>query len=415
MPVHVEVRVPYVAQTDAASGTGIRCGAAAIQSILYGRDDGFFEPGGSTLRPDVDVTRHQDAVWRTISEVSQQFVHDTGGDRGPTEGQQVCHRVAGQRECWATHPGVMVHVLKKGVELGEGETLTGVPTHIDVVARTVHEQDIVGALLQSLELGVGAALLVDRMHWVVVHRCVPVSPFDFEVQFHDPQLPGNSSWQGLDAMFADVIDNVPTTPHSQTIVVGARVDGQLPPVPDPTMFLAAARHRAAAERTRSSDGRWPEEMRLRLSENPARREPLDGARLLRMSRVSARRGDYRLMQYGRDGVATVLVAASETTGQPLLVATESDGQSLPTLLDPDQIRRVVDGRHVEGDGWETVLDSAQIEIQDTLIWQRCDQSSSMLLPFYVIRQPADGRRPPITVYARIDGQLTPHLTRERRG
>src|SRR5262245_21440814 len=100
-------RVPYVAQNDAATGVGIRCGAAAIQAILYGKDNDFFNPSSSAfLKTDVPVVRDQDMIWTAIKDESRAVAPAIGGRSGVSEERQLCDPSA-TPECWATHPTVM--------------------------------------------------------------------------------------------------------------------------------------------------------------------------------------------------------------------------------------------------------------------------------------------------------------------
>ena len=136
-------------------------------------------------------------------------------------------------------------------------------------------------------------------------------------------------------------------------------------------------------------------------------------RVLRVRHQRKAAGSYYLLEFER--VALVVVDAATHKPRVISAATEP-GQNLPTILDPEAIATKIDGKTVSVDGREVVLKRGSFRIEEELVWDRCDQSRSMLAPFYVVRQPRpDGVRED-TVYVRsVDGAAFAHLTRSLCG
>ena len=136
-------------------------------------------------------------------------------------------------------------------------------------------------------------------------------------------------------------------------------------------------------------------------------------RVLRVRHQRKAAGSYYLLEFER--VALVVVDAA--THKPRVISAVSQpGQELPTILDPEAIATKIDRKKVSVDGREVVLKKSSFRIDEELLWDLCDQSRSMLAPFYVIRQPRPDGAHEDTVYVRsVDGATFPHLTRSLRG
>jgi hypothetical protein len=76
------------------------------------------------------------------------------------------------------------------------------------------------------------------------------------------------------------------------------------------------------------------------------------------------------------------------------------------------IADALDGKTVWIEGRAVPLSARQLHIDADLVWERCDQSRSMFIPFFVVRQPrGDGQGHEDKIYVRAsDGVPFPALT-----
>jgi hypothetical protein len=424
-----EARVPYVAQNDAATGVGIRCGAAAIQAILYGRDDAFFHPATSAdLKTGTPVRDDQDQIWSAIKNESRVVAPLIGGQAGVSEERQLCDPNA-VPTCWATHPTVMGNLIERGVDITTGR-LNGTA----IAVQEVNERDVLTTARASLDRKVGAAILIERTHWVIVYRCETRGAHDFDIYFHDPVIEAETVWRGIAALNVAVLDAGigSQAPGTQTVVVGAtaaehahggplhgmhaahRGGARAAPVPPgPPVFRAIAAEPLHTQITPS--------FRAMLAETARQDESLGQAfqtggltNVLPVRNGRKRFASYYLLEYGPN--ARLVVDAS--TRKPTLTAraVPERRQWLPPILDREALVDKIDGATVKIGTRSVTLDKRRFQFDEDLAWQLCDQSRSMLVPFYVVRQRRDDWPGDDRVYVRVDdGSVFPKLTRTLRG
>jgi hypothetical protein len=425
MPSPQKARVPHILQNDADGPTPILCGPASIQAILYGRDDARFDPPASAvLKTSVPVVDDQETIWATVKEVSAEVAHEPGFSAGSSNGPLICEQLpnGGPRLCWITHPKVMEKVIGSG--LATATLQLGGVNGVEVQQLT--EPQVPPALIDSISQGVGAALLIDRLHWVVVYRSVPQSGDDVDLHYHDPSTTAPTFWSGLDALMADIVD-IDGVGASDTVVVGVRSVAH----PAATAYPPTVPHAAHPKPVKARLGPvWTDDalsselagqefsrtcggsMRSlqHVSGQLAGRTP---TRVLRVNHARKPRGNYYILEF--DGLAMVVVDAE--THKPRVISSVSEpGQKLPTILDPNAIAHKIAGAKVTIDGREVLLKKGHFVVDKDLVWDRCDQSRSMFVPFYLVRQPRGDGAHDDTVFVRsVDGAMFAHLTRGLRG
>ena len=120
---------------------------------------------------------------------------------------------------------------------------------------------------------------------------------------------------------------------------------------------------------------------------------------------------YFLVEFGT--IATVVVDGE--THRPRVIASPSEsGEPLPRIIDTETLASRLDGRSIAVGDATITLDQRRFRFEEELAWERCDQSRSMLEPFYVLRQPGAGND--VRLYVRAtDGHVFTALTRNLRG
>lgn len=410
-------REPYIAQTDARADLPIRCGAAAIQSMLYGRDDALFDPRtSSTLAKHVRVHDDQDRIWTAIEAESQALVHSLG-KAGTRPGELICepHSVP---PCWSTHPTVMASLLRRGVNVTSGH-LAGIAS---VAEREIDEKDVLGAIKASLGRGVGTAILVGSTHWVVAYKWESKPGGEDDVYYHDPMVHAETVWKGIDELERDVVDagRRAEDPGTQTAVVGDFAGV--------TAKVAKSRVRKAAgpphsPERRSSHGQvttlrehHAPGFMTQILEHVARSEDADvnprRALVLPVRNTRKAFASYYLVDL--EGKLRVLVDG-RTFRSRVAARVRGPHHTLPRLLSAVELSEHVHGESVPVDGAAVTLDRHRVSVHDELVWQYCDQSYSAMLPFYVVQQPRRGSAAVDTIHVRADGKVVPTLTRSLRG
>ena len=169
-----EARVPHIMQNDAAKPVPILCGPASIQAILYGLDNANFTPPTSAaLRVGVPVIADQATIFDEVKRVTTTVASQAGFAAGAAGPELICEQQPGGGPplCWVTHPKVLAAVVKQGIATST-LTLQGVQA---ATVRTILEREAPAALLDSIALGVGAALLIDE---TALGRRLQEHPFD---------------------------------------------------------------------------------------------------------------------------------------------------------------------------------------------------------------------------------------------
>lgn len=418
-----KTRVPHVVQNDADDITPHLCGAAAIQVILYGRDNSLFiTPTSTQLKPGVPRRADQDTIWTAVKQMSQQYCIDHGLTGGTLDEEQVCEGTF----CWATHPAVLAGMVTAGIVASNGHVLVGVPARVEAL----EQDEVLDAVLYSIDRGVGAAVLIDASHWVVVYR-INDNADDPYMWLRDPLEGALTKWDISD--WEDYLVDVDAGAFDgKCVVVTASA-----PVPRRREARASRRARARM-RSRQMEPivhqpmkPWSPKDAAALAETLAREEEwkiaFGGVQLLHLLPVrhqSRPDADYYLADFGKAGAYRPTIARtggivvdSQTLKIRMASGIEEPDQSLSRALGPDEMVDELNGREVEvkGKSGRIILKRGDFRLDSELVWKPCDQSHSMLQPFYVLRQhdPADGSA--IVLFVRVDGKVFPELTNHLRG
>jgi len=408
-----QARVPHIIQNDATQPVPILCGPASIQAILYGLDNAKFSPPTSAvLNVSVPVVADQNTIFNEVKRVTTTVATQTGFAAGGAGPELICElQSGGPPICWVTHPKVLGILVSQGVATSALQ-LQGVQ---GAKVQTIPEAHAPAALLDSLERGVGAALLIDRLHWVVVYKSEPLPNNDRTFYYHDPLTTAPTQWADLDSMMAEIVD-IDGHGVSQTAVVGASGGAPLAalhhPAPAPVASAVAAPaglHQLAQQDFSTTVGTAIQTLQ-HLGPGLANKAP---SRVLSVRHQRKPAGNYNILEFDRDAL---VVVDAQTRKARVISAVSEPGQELPTILDAAAIATKIDGKAIEVDGREVVLKKGTFEIEEELVWDRCDQSRSMFAPFYVVRQPGPDGAHDDTVYARsVDGAVFAHLTRRLCG
>jgi hypothetical protein len=388
-----QVRVPHILQNDRQAGVPIRCGPASIQAILYGLDNTRFDPPTSgALKGTIPVQHDQEAIWTVVKSHSAEVAAELGGEAGISEEHQVC---AGEpRECFITHPKAMEIVLRQGIQT-EGLQLAGRP---DVRARLIQEDEVAAAVVDSLSQGVATAILIDRSHWVVAFATSPLANGDFQIEYRDPAVPSDTKWEGIEGLLAATVDISPAA-GQQTFVVGVQTAG-LDALRTRLRGARAIAPRRIPDLAGEFAGIFGDRARS-LADPDSQLQKQKATRVLRVRPLRRSKRAYRILEFLPDMI--VIVDAENAT--PLISASRSERHGLPEIISRDEIKERLAQR--SGDGARLTL-ADQISIDEDLVWDYCDQSRSMFIPFYVVRNPG-GAPDPIFVRAN-DGMPFAALT-----
>ena len=368
------------------------------------------------LRVGLPVVTDQDTIFDEVKRVTAVVASQPGFTAGAAGPVLICEQQPGGSSlCWVTHPKVLGILVGQGVATSTLQ-LQGVQ---GAKVQIIPEVEAPAALLDSIDLGVGAALLIDKLHWVVVYKSAPLSGNDRTFYYHDPLTTAPTQWADLENMIAEIVD-IDGHGISQTAVIGASSGAPLavlhPPTPAPppppvapALATPPSLDQLARQEFSTTVGRTMETLQ-HLAPRLAGKVP---TRVLRVRHQRKAAGSYNLLEFER--VALVVVDAQ--THKPRVISAVSEpGQELPTILDPEAIATKIDGETVSVDGREVVLKKDSFRIEEELVWDRCDQSRSMLAPFYVVRQPRPDGMHEDTVYVRsVDGAAFAHLTRSLCG
>jgi hypothetical protein len=440
-----------VRQNDADSETvPFLCGAAAAQMILYGRDDGRFASAASTqLAVPAAVRREdQDAIWQAMIAESEACPLPSGVHYdGSPQQDQICE---GDAFCWATFPRALARLLDHGVALASGDL-----TAFNATARAVSSEfAIEDAIVDSLDRGVGVALLVDGVHWVVVYRFDELDDGDVSVYYRDGLLPkvqsnapiGISTFESeLSALSAGVFDGkyvAVTASSSMPVIAQPEMVAPRPPrrrrrrrrpVPPPDRLPVVLPDGLARELPRivARDPEWDIAFRDAQTRAvlPVRLASGRGPGYYAVDCVTAR---------GGRSVRTGSVVVDASTHRPILIAgIEEPDQELPPLLSPGEapqaldalVRKALGGATAQaaerecddvgqvGDPPEPLfgLDPASLRIEAELTWRMCDQSTSPFLPFYVVKGRHARTGAEKTIHMRADGRWLGEITRSLAG
>jgi hypothetical protein len=425
----LEARVPSIEQNDARSGFPFRCGAAATQAILYGREDSLFaNTGEGELRTGIPVHDDQEAIWRAIKRASRVVARSIrGGEAGRSESHQLCDP-GSLPECWATHPDVMSRLLTEGL------TTTSIPLAgiRGVAAQTVDEQAVPDVIAHSLRAGVGAALHVLGSHWVVVHKLERRPDQDLAIFFRDPLTRAECVWPTILDMAEAVMDSgrgaqLRDGPQAVLVCATAPADAT-PPLtfvrqrrdngPLPENMTDADLQNLLTSELRSMWGAPPADMfgtgaffssfsapisRVLRVRRPARFAEGPAAMSLGAPATTSGDRDYLLLA---TPFGASIVDASTTTVS--LMAIAAFNRTLPRMLDRDALAAELDGRRVRVGNETVTLDRKRFVLGDRPFWQPCDQSRSMLLPFYTLTQKEGAQE--YSLFVRVDGYVYSQLT-----
>lgn len=378
-----ETRIPWIRQNDAdAPHMPFLCGAAAAQMILYGRDDSrFVSPASSTLAVTAAVRRaDQAATWQAVIAESAACTLPSGVHYdGAPEQDQVCETSF----CWATFPKALARLIGHGVTLADG-ALAGVPATVRAVSS---ETAIENAIVASLDRGVGAALLIDGSHWVVVYKYEIDADGDAWIYYRDglrtkvqSNAPvGRSLFESdLSSIASGVLSgkyvavtaasSVPLVPQPHAMrMTGAHAGQQSAPDPPARSRRRRRRRRLPETRERVS---LPEPIARELPRVLAKSDEWRIAfgeartRLVLPVRLESGRGPgyYQVDCVStRDGrqVRTGSVIVDGSTLKPVLIAgIEEPDQELEPLLDLDDARRALDVLVREASAARTAAKSA---------------------------------------------------------
>jgi len=389
--------------------------------ILYGRDDSRFKVGTTELIDSTEQLRKDQAqIWTEIKAQSRRLSLAGTEYRGDPERCQI--RDASSL-CWSTFPDVLAATLTAGISFGSGATVAGVPA---TVLQLPIEEDLIQAIVPSLDMNVAAALLIGQTHWVVIYGLSDDGPGHF--YGYDP---GYGKISGTLQHLRNMIDAQTTGFYKRRCVA---------------VTAASAADRTVAPLMRRPHSQPPQEpgppvgprplppgLDTRLASDLAKdlewRPTFEGAELRFVLRVRGPAGRfYYLLDYAAPAVSRSDIALAPRVGSiivdgydlhPIMTAgVERRGQALPRLVGPHEVLSVLDafdGQVKWIDGVPTTLCRSGFLVgEEELMWQPCDQSTSPFMPFYVVYHPGPGGDPRI-LYLRADGQLFPDLTRTTAG
>lgn len=444
-------RCAWIRQNDADSDDpSFMCGAAAAQMILYGRDDSKFQPGNATRLRDTDAQLHADQqrVWRAVVEESRRCRLPAGASyKGVPESDQICEGGA----CWAAFPDALAATLTRGFTVRSGR-VAGVSAKVRAVAS---EAALERAIVDSLNRGVAAAVLIQGTHWIVVYRYVTQRDGEAKVYYRDgwlPKIESEAPWSvgGFELEVDQLTQGVYRTQYI-AVTASARVPLTGAIAAPPTGAIAAPtgaiRRPAATAAPRGAVRRidadtlpqkpdpqpFPDQLGDELAtRNAATAEwerAFAGARVRYVLKVTGLAGtnDYYLVDYampdnaaGNGSMRTGTVLVDAYTLRPRMIAgVEERGEALPKIYGPNDLDPVMDrlanlALPIATDV-TTVFDRSRLHLDGELVWQPCDQSSTPFLPFYRVRQLDPSGNAQATVYIRIDGRIFRELTRYRLG
>ena len=362
----------------------------------------------------------QDQLWAIIQTVTDEVRPSNAGpnaDSAPPFPEQLCEKCTGIAgySCWSTSPGALERLLngQQAVASYAAETKGS-------------EDDATITLLDTIDRGIpGIALVRGWQHWVVVDGYTHSGPDPWPVggrnvngvYLQNPQVAGVHyvDWRKWKD---DYLRFVPCGQYANTMVV---LDGHRlaappvsPPAPPTNLHILG---RDVYVR-RNEDGMIPpdaaraaaQKAAAALLESSARwRTPLAGKGLgdpLLVQRLDRYDEYYYIVPFKSGAADTARLVIDADSGRfTEASAIENEGESLPPYIPAlkgleARYGRALDLRSVRN----RVLRPGTIGQHPVLAWRPCKQSTSPLLPFYLV---SIGDR---IVYWRVDGQVFDELT-----
>lgn len=403
-----EVIVPV---TWARQETQFYCGPAVAQMML----------GALGVATPPSPPTWQDRLWTLVQSVTNETRPANAGpgtSSAPAFPEQLCERCPSTPgyTCWATSPGALERLLNGQ----QSAALYSVSTNGSDSAATSATLDVVDRGLP------GPVLVWGWQHWVIVDGYRHSEPDAWPlpgrnlngVYLRNPQVPG-MLYVHWEAWKDDYLSFIPCGQYSNTIVVldGHRVAAPPPnPPAAPTnvrilgheayvfrkeahMMIPPASAREAAERAAAallqSSARWRASLESKGADTP-----------LLVQRLDRYDDYYYIVPFKRGTAETARLTIDAASGRFMEAsAIDQEGESLPPYHPPlsafgERYGRPLDLRSVRN----RVLREGTIGQHPVLVWRPCKQSTSPLLPFYLL---SIGDR---IVYWRVDGEMFDELT-----
>jgi len=362
----------------------------------------------------------QERLWTIVQTVTNETRPSNAGPgtpSAPSFPEQLCEKCANTTSytCWATSPGALERLLN-------GQQ--GVASY--AVRTTGSDSDATIALLDTLDRGLpGIALVRGWQHWVVVdgytHSLPDAWPLPGRnlngVYFRNPQVQG-VHYVVWDVWKDDYLNFVPCGQYANTIVVldSHRVAAPPPPPSAPgnlrilgrdVYFLRKEAYRmippdsarssaqSAAAALLHASARWRAALEAKEPDTP-----------LLVQRLDRYDEYYYIVPFKRAAAETARLMIDAASGRFMEAsAIDNEGESLPPYHPPlagldGQYGRALDLKSVRN----RVLRPGTIGQHPVLAWRPCKESTSPLLPFYLV---TIGDR---IVYWRVDGKAFDELT-----
>jgi hypothetical protein len=408
--MHRSTRCAWIKQNDAdaTTFTPFLCGAAAVQMILYGRDDDRFRPPlRKALRDSAAQLRtDQNFVWAEIIQHSQSTPLPAGGHYdGAPPSSQICEPGG---PCWAAYPHALARTISAGVTIGSGR-VAGVSVRVRSFA---DDSDLPNAIVDSLDRGVVAAMLSDGTHWLVVYGYRELDDDAFELYYRDGQVgKGSVTFWGSDEFFA-VADTVNTgvfggkhvlVTASPTVPILRHAIG----LPSPRQMMGPQR-RLSGPKVEFGGG---DATRLHadLMADPEWSRTFDRAsigRILSVKNGMANGTDYYLVDFVAAGsnaadrkirrVGSVMVDAYTLRRRRTIGVEHPDEELPPLLTTAEELTPYVER-----------LNIPNANVDRELVWLPSDQSPSPFKPFHAVLDPS---RTGPAAFIRVDGATFTQLT-----
>jgi hypothetical protein len=353
-----------------------------------------------------DQPADQDALWEDIKGHTAAKTPNPAGtfdSACPKFPKQICEACNHQRFCWCTFPSALSDTLTQHLGAGPYDVVTEA-SELDITARVVG----------SINANIAPAVLVyGRKHWVVVYGYMPASagtgvtiggtPIS-HIMLHNPEWKAPKNAVTIRHWFAAYLRTIDCGSFKgQWVMVGKpKQNSPVPnvhfiqPVNPPVMAPTRATDLARLEAVRLTSGvdEFSDSWRPAFAASQA------GQTLL-VREYQNPAGDYYIVDFEQSGRSTgrmILNAQDGSIGE--LTGTDPSAESIPVLLPPGEVLRLVSGKNVKADN---------ATVEPDLVWKPCDQSKSRFLAFYVVRQGAD------VVYVRTDGATFAELTERGAG
>jgi hypothetical protein len=367
------------------------------------------------LKAGLPLRSDQESIWRQIKDRSADYRRATGAGGGTSDEVQV---IEGPVK-WATHPEVLKAMLAAGLVTPGGQRVTAVPAALQIL----HEDSIFDAIRQSIDSGFGAALLIDRHHWVVAYRYTRTDEFNFTVFIQDPGHTRSALALSEGGLARHLLTGTSGKYTGKCVVVTAGAVVPVSPRAAPPAEGQMGRSDTPQPMAAFPDG-LSAELVDRLGKDRYFQVAFAGVERWHLFKVrdlddpmgSYYLADFRRKEPGREVRRTGRIAVDGRTLKPLVTAgIETPEDNLSEILGPEEITTRLDGRKVTIDDRVVILDRRHFVLEPELVWKPCDQSRSMLEPFYVLGQPGSDRGKEIELFVRVDGKVFPELTQHLTG